>query len=652
MSSINLINSQIDVGSIVDGLIGIESAPVTRMQNKASSLQNKISAYQSINTKLSALLSKVDAVVYNGSTAPLLTPGSFVDRLERSIFLNRTVTSSNEPVITATASHGTASGTYAITVSNLATAQSVAADNFADINTTSVGTGTLVITTGSSDPITVTVDSSNNTLDGLRKAINAASAGVTATIINDGSGTPYRLLLTSDATGTENGFTLQNNLTGGTALNFTQKIAAENAAFEVNGISITKSSNTISDVIDGISFTLHDESASAVKLTVGNDVDAMVTALKGIATSYNELNAAISSQYRYNADTGTAGILSGDSTLRSIQSKVQGTLSQSVSNAYTSYNVLSQVGFSFNNDGTITVDESKLRAALNSDITKVAALFLGEGAISDTRVSYDGQSSATQAGSYAIEISSLASQAKVTGGQAVTVLSSDETLTITVGGTADPVTVNLNAGEDLSAVLAKINAALTAAGAGASAVNNGSDRIQFVSTEYGSTQAITVTSSLDPAAGTSGFSTTTASATGTDIAGTIGGTAATGSGLKLTSTAGDATGLVLLINQSSVGSYGTIAVSNDYTQADGSSPLVNLRGALKSITDPLSGPIHHATDGLSSSIKDLKNRIMDYQERLDIRRELLTREYSAADTALRQMQVTLSSLSGQIAKLG
>jgi flagellar hook-associated protein 2 len=656
MSSINLINSQIDVASIVDALIASESTPVTRMQNNVSSLQTKINAYQSINTKLASLLTKADAVVYNGSTAPLRTPGSFLDRFENSIFTNRTVTSSNNDVITAAASHGTASGTYSITVSNLATAKSVAADNFADVDTTSIGTGTFVITAGSSDPVTITIDSSNNTLDGIRKAINAADAGVNATIINDGSGTPYRLLVTAKDTGTASTFSITDNLSGGKALNLTQKVAAEDATFEVNGIAITKSSNTITDVIDGVSFTLHDESASAVKLTVGNDVEGIVTALQNLASAYNDLNSAISSQSQYNSTTKTAGVLSGDSTLRSIQSRVQSTLSQSVSNSFTNYSVLSQVGFSFNNNGSIAVDASKLRTALNTDITKVAALFLGDGAISDSRVSYDSQAGATQAGTYAVAVTTLATQAAVSGDRAVTTLDLGsnpyERLTITGSGSSTPVNVDLLTGDTLSDVLSKINTALTAGGLAMTAADDGSGKIKFVSANYGSDQTVTVTSNLDSAAGTSGFGTSAASGTGTNIAGTINGHAATGTGLKLTGASGQPEeGLVLTISQTSTGSYGTIKIAAGFTYADGNSPLVNLRSALDTITDSLSGPIHNATDALSSNITNLKKRITEYQERLDIRRELLTREYTAADTALRQLQVTQSSLSSQTASL-
>ncbi len=650
MSSINLINGGLDVQSIVDQLISVESEPVTRMQTQTDTLQKKVSAFQGINTKLASFLDSVNSVLFADETVPYYTPGAFADRLSHSVFARRSVTSSDENVITAESLKGTASGSFEITVNGLARAESKASSNFADTDTTQTGTGTLVFTVGSEDPVTINIDSSNNTLQGIRDAINAAKAGITAAIINDGSANPYRLVITSDKTGVANAYTVQDNLSGGQALNLTQNVAAANAEFEVNGIAVSKSSNTVTDVIDGVSFTLHDKTTAPVTLAVDNDADGIVAALQQLVSAYNDVNSVIDAQSKYNENTKTAGILSGDSTLRNIKNKIQDLLRQSVANDFTSYSVLSQVGLRFNNDGSLTLDESKLRDAIDKDVNAVAALFLGDGAISDGRVTYNSQTSQTQPGTYSIAVTGLAQQGIVVGGRAITSLSANENLTINYGSTSTA--VSLVTGDSLSSILSKINDALVANGAQAAATDDGTGKIKIVTSAYGSSQTISVVSDQADADGTTGFGTAPVTGNGVDISGTINGDAAVGSGLTLTGAAGKPEeGLVLTISQTATGSYGTIRVAADYTDAAGSSPLINLRGALKNITDPLTGPIHNATDALNSNIRDLADRIDAYKARLDVRRELLTAEYSKADAALREMQVLQASISSQLSSL-
>ncbi len=380
IGSINVINGGLDVQSIVDQLMQIEHQPVDTMQSKVTDLKNRVTAFQTLNTKVSTLLDKIKSIIYGGDTDPALTPYSFQDRLVQSIFANRKVTSSDDSIVSATSGKGTASGSYAITVSSLAQAMTMASANVADIDTTTLGTGTIVIQGTTGDPVNVTIDSSNNSLAGIRNAINSANAGVTATIINDGSSTPYRLLISANTTGTANAFTITNNLTGGSsALDFTQTQAAADAQFTVNSISITKSTNTIDDVIDGVTLDLKALTTSPVTRTVTDDIDSIVKAMQDFASAYNDLNTFIGSQFSYNSTTKSAGVLSGDFTLRQVQSWLQGVLIQSPSNQYTSYGVISQIGLNLNRDGSLSVDETKLRDALSSDFKGVAGLLLGDG---------------------------------------------------------------------------------------------------------------------------------------------------------------------------------------------------------------------------------------------------------------------------------
>ena len=412
--SFSIGSGQLDVQTIVNNLMAVEEQPVVQLQNETTTLQSQVTAFQTLNTNVSTLLDKANSILFNGGSVPYQTPYDFEDRLQESMFAMQQAASSDETVLTATATTGTATGNYAITVSNLAQAKTMASGNFADTDTTTTGTGTLVFQIGSSTPVPVTIDSTNNTLSGVCKAINSANAGVTASIMNDGTSNPYRLLITSNNTGTANAFAVTNNLTGGQALGLIKTADAGDAQLNVNGINITKSSNTISDVINGVTLNLKGKTLSqAVNVTVNADTDGIVSALNDLVTAYNTVNSFINSQFAYDTTNQTAGVLSGDPTLRDIQTNLQSIITQSVTNGYTSsYNTLSQIGLSFNDDGSLTLDQTQLQAALSSNPTAVAALLLGDGTpdtpeqatATDPRVTYQSLTSATQPGTYNIAV--------------------------------------------------------------------------------------------------------------------------------------------------------------------------------------------------------------------------------------------------------
>jgi flagellar hook-associated protein 2 len=656
-SSINLISSALDVTTIVDNLINADSAPIQRMQSQVTKFQNKVSAFQTLNTKLSTLSDKLNTILFGTTTAPLSPGYSFAERLKASIFSKSSVSSSDESIISATASNPTAGGSYSVTVSSLAQAKSSASSNFTSISSPATGTGTLIITTGTNSPVTVTIDGSNNTLAGVRDAINAANAGVTATIINDGTSNPYRLVITANDSGTANAFSVTENLSGGQLLAFSQVQEPEDAVFVVNGVSITKSSNSISDVIDGVTFNLKQKTnGSSVTLKVGQDTESIVSSLKDLISAYNDVNTYINGQFAYNTTTQTAGVLAGDSTLRNIQSSLQNQLVQTISNRFTSDNVMGQVGVEFNRDGSLSLNEGTLRSALESDPRSVAALFLGDGTpagsqtVTDNRVSYNGKTTATQPGTYAIQVTGLAQQATVTGNLAVTTLSQAEILTINWG--EESAVVPLSQDEPLATVLFDINTVFSQQGIAASATNDGTGKIKITTTNYGSSQTITVTSNLDSPPGSTGFQTTPTTATGVDISGTINGHAAVGSALTLTGAAGQPEeGLSLNIAQTSTGDYGSVTIAPDQQGVEGAGIFMNLHSMLNGITDPLSGPIHNSTDSLNQAIRASNEEISRYQDRLDIEREMLTAQYSQADEALRLMTVTQASLNSQLASL-
>lgn len=378
MALIDLINGGLDVQGIVDNLIYVQREPIRRLEQQTKNWQSKISAYQAFNTKLLAFKTAVESLMYKGEDAPLNLPATFEERLRHSLFALRKAASSDETVLTATANKGIATGIFTVTVSSLAQADSYASNNFASRTETLTQTGTLVIQRGDEDPVTITIDETNNTLQGIRNVINAAGAGFTASILNDGSAEPYRLVITSDDSGTANALTITNNLNGGSGQSVTlaQTVAAADAALTINGVSVVSSSNTVAGAVEGV--TLQLKAAGSATVTIERDLDAVVEGLKEFAAKYNDVVSYIASQFRYDATKKEAGLLSGDHTLREAQSRLSLALSRTIASDDASLVVLAQIGLKIGRDGTLSVDETTLRQSLSSDWRGTAHVLLAD----------------------------------------------------------------------------------------------------------------------------------------------------------------------------------------------------------------------------------------------------------------------------------
>ena len=204
-ASINGLATGLDTSSIIQGLLAIDNQHVTDLQTKQSQVTAEQTAFQTIDAQLLAL---------QAATTPL-------SLTQNSVFDGLTASSSDPTQVTAAASTGATPGVYSVQVNALATAQEVASQGFSDANA-AVTQGTFQIQVGAGAAATVTVDGTNDTLQGLADAINNAGAGVTASVVNDGSGNdPYRLLLTSNQSGADNAIQITNNLAadGGGAVN-------------------------------------------------------------------------------------------------------------------------------------------------------------------------------------------------------------------------------------------------------------------------------------------------------------------------------------------------------------------------------------------------------------------------------------------------
>ncbi len=256
-------SGQLDVQGIVQQIMYVERAPVRRLDEKKNDVQAQINAYNSLNSNLSSLLSTLDT---------LNDPESFSAK---------SVQTSDDSILTASASSSASTGTYLIEIDRLALFDNFASDTGFTSSTSAIGTGSFDLQIGSIST-TITIDSSNNTLEGLRRTINASDAEANASIVYDGSS--YRLTITSKDSGSENAITIANNtlkLSDGTTpftLSRTHSIASTDeldASLTVNGLSLTSSSNKVEDVIEGVTLNLQNSSASTVALTVADDSETV-----------------------------------------------------------------------------------------------------------------------------------------------------------------------------------------------------------------------------------------------------------------------------------------------------------------------------------------------------------------------------------------
>ncbi len=348
------IGSGLDANSIVEQLMAIEQQPLVRLQQKEAGFLAELSAIGQLRSAISTFKDTADA----------LSASSDFD-----VF---TATSADTAIFTASASSSAAVGTYDIQVNFLAVAQKQGSNSFADSDTTTVGSSgdTVTITIGSND---FTVEIGAMTLDDIADAINSASdnVGVTASVIQEDS-THYYLTLTSDDTGTANEMTLAFEDSGSNPivdpLGMAVIQAADDAEILVdNTYTITRSSNTITDAIGGVTLKLLDTSASAAGLSVTHNGNSVISSIQELVSAYNSLQSTMTS---LGADQ-----LSGDSTLRTLQSQILSVFNTAASGLSGDYSSLYDIGIEFDRYGVMSIDSDVLSSAVTSNLDSVAELF-------------------------------------------------------------------------------------------------------------------------------------------------------------------------------------------------------------------------------------------------------------------------------------
>ncbi len=664
------IGSGIDIPGLVGNLIEAERVPAERrFDRQEGDLQAKLSGYGSLKSALSSFQSSLSSLKFS------------------STFNDITTESSDEDIVTASASSIAKPGTYALEITNIAQAHSVSSESFTETSSP-VGTGTLTFEFGHFDTDSssfianseksnksVTINSEDNSLQGIRDAVNAADIGVTASLVNDGSG--FKLLFTSDETGKENGIKISvedtsdasdTDANGLSQLAFnpdpaesanshmTENLAAKDALFTLNGLTITSATNSVNSAISGVTLNLKGPTAdgSPVNITLAKNDSKITEAVTEFTEKFNELVDTLNQLSSFDSSTNQAGPLLGDSALRSVESQLRKTIAASSTGADGNISSLATVGITTDRSGKLILDSGKLQTAITENRDVLAQIFSAKGATTDSQVNFVTSSRNTQTGNYAVNLEVMASRGLFEGTAStaladlavspLTIDDSNDNLSLLVNGIGSGdislTQKTYNSGADLATELqAKINASDSLKDKGASVLVSFADgKLQITSSLYGAKSSVEITSiegasdlGLEIGAGTAG----------TDVKGTIGGQQAVSSGSLLTGT-GDAAGMILEFSGGSAGNRGSVFFNRGI--ADQLDSLISQFLESDSL-------IEARTEGLNTRIDRVNEQREELNVKLDTLETRLFKQFNAMDAIVAQLQSTGDYLSQQLDSL-
>ena len=359
--------SVINVSSLVSQLVAASEAP----QQALISSQT-----QTNTTNISALGTLKGALsTFQSSLSALSTTSNF-NAVKAG--------TSDDTIFTASASSGAISGSYAIKVTNLASAQQLLSGPVVGGSSAVVGTGTLALTLGGSS-FNITLDATDNTVAGVASAINSAAdnPGISATVITGTDGA--HLVLSSDLTGAANTISVTET-DGGNALaaltfgpgntaNYTQEANPADASFSIAGVPFTSASNTVTSALTGVTLNLAGKTApgASATLTVANDTSTIQANIQSFVAAYNTLQGSFAQLGSFDSTTDTAGPMLGNPVLSGIQGVINRTLHSLVGSS--TYNSLASIGITTNKDGSLSLNSATLQTALTSNLNAVSQLF-------------------------------------------------------------------------------------------------------------------------------------------------------------------------------------------------------------------------------------------------------------------------------------
>lgn len=664
--------SGIDISGLVDGLVEAERSPTDqKLDSQQQALEADISAYGTFKSSLA----EFEAVIEPLSSA--------------DTYNARSVSFSDTDALTPTElDSGAVAGSYQLEVVSIATPQTLTSGSYTSDHDP-VGEGTITIRfgewtdeggnfthDGGSDTLQIEIDESNNTLEGLRDAINTAGAGVQASIVYDGGA--YRLMLSSDS-GLRNSMEISveesgdsptnSDPTGLSALafnatdqNLTQTQNASDAELVLNGLELSRETNVVDDVITGLTVELNKSSeGDVINFSINQDNSIAEQAIRDFVEAYNLFYEASGNLIGIDPETGEKAALANEATAKTAITQIRSITTAPVSGLVNDFNTLAQLGIETELDGTLSIDEALFQDALNSNFDQIEALFSPAmtSSSSDIDVGLGSYASSAQPGQYAIEIT----QSPEKGGYAgegvdnsltnngafsLNTGSDSYSFEVTVDGTHSaaitvPADTQYDSGDELASELQSlINGDDTLSAANVRVVvsyDESSDSFSFDSETYGASSNVSF-SSTSTALNTLGITDGSGDA-GTDVAGTVNGKAGFGAGdILLPDVNSDAYGLVFNIAPGatsatvdfSVGVAGQLVRQIEY-QLDDSGPI-----------EYREGNINAQLEGIGEDRKELDRKMGLYEERL-------LNEYLAMEAILNSLSSSASEIDGLLASL-
>ncbi|NLI15036.1 MAG: flagellar filament capping protein FliD [candidate division Zixibacteria bacterium] len=755
--AIDGIISGLDTTKIIETMLKIDQQKISTYETKQTEQTNKLTSWQSINALLLAFKTQASLLAND------------------KLWYAKSVVSSDEDIMTATSSTDASAGEYYFSVQQLATNNQIASQGF-NLTSQSIGTGTFQIKLGSGATTNITIDSSNNTLSGLKDAINNANAGVTATIISDGSETnQYRMILTAKEPGLKNQISVTANLSGGIAPDFStpqfdtvEKLAfsgnstsnpllspgvtytgavnktytftvggtglqtvgtgtitidwtdgTNSGSFEVTAadtnialtgpgadglslqfsqgtlnagdtfqvqafaptiqkaqnaivrlgtsdsgsspITISSSTNTISDIIQGVTLNLKSvtDANEKVKISVSADYSQIKSQINSFVSKFNDYQKFVDEQFSYE-EGGTAGVLLGDGSLLNMHNDIRASLTTALTNRSGSMRMLSQAGIKFDSSGKLTFDESIFNEKIEKNFSDLVKLFKSDGTSDKSYIEYVSSTAATKVSSegYAVDITKAAARGYYRGVMInnpsvsnLTIDSSNNKLKVKINNTiSELITLDskiYSSGTELAQDIEDAingDSKLGSLGVDVEWMDNGDTGYLIIYTQaYGSKESVTIESDTQATAHSVLGLTGGVAQAGADVEGTINGEPAKGVGQILTGNSGNKTtdGLKLRItatpDQIVSGAEGTIYFNK------GIAALIDDK--LSRYTDSYNGIIKVRTDSLQKTIDRIASQIDEMEAAQERKKASLYEQFQAMESALAELQATQQELT-------
>ncbi|MGB3412733.1 MAG: flagellar filament capping protein FliD [Microthrixaceae bacterium] len=602
------LSSGLDTTSIINSMMAVERAPQDALVARQSKVKAGLDAIASIKAKLTAV---------STAAAELSTLAKW--NLVKG-------TSSDAKVATVATTSGAVPASLSFTVDQLATAHSLrSGDVIASMDTVIATSGTISVDTGSGP---VSIDVGTGTLREVIDAIGGSGSGLRANAVNTGAG--FRLQVSAKNTGASSTFTLDGiDDAGGTVVAALGRDAQLTIGDGAGAYNVVSSSNSFSDIMPGVSVTALAVSTTPVTINVESDVEGLTAKVKALVDSANTVLSEIASKTSYNAATKVAGVLNGDSTVRRAAQELTRAVSDAV--GASSLGSVGLAGVQLGRDGRFTFDAEAFTAEFQKDPDAVTRLF-SQSSVSTGSVEFVSSGVRTVEGTYDVEITQAAQQAKSIGLSGTWPLSADTTVSVKVGSTN--VNWTITAGTSLADAAAGLRGELNSSGLRLEVAEEAGG-LSITSIDYGSG------SKLDVA----WDGTTWESQQGVDVAGTIGGVAAVGIGQMLSVSLGDPTlgGMVVKAGGTATGVIGSVTFSAGAAQ--------RVTSAVAGALDQADGYLTGAETSRKARVDDLAKSISAYDVRLALRETRLRAYWSTLEVSLGNLNQQSSWLSGQLSGL-